>query len=68
MSPKLPISSTSATNASPAAPPTAATANRGALDASFSLSAICFCLDKFLEPALTRVPAFFASKYFLASF
>ena len=53
---------------SPAAPPTAATANRGALDASFNLSAICFCLDKFLEPALTRVPAFFASKYFLASF
>ena len=67
-SPKLPISSTSATNASPAAPPTAATANLGTLAASFNLSAICFCFAKFLDPALTSLPAFFASKYLLYNF
>ena len=68
ISPKLPISSTSATNASPAAPPTAPTANLGTPASLFNLSAICFCLAKFLEPALTNLPAFFASKYLLYNF
>ena len=66
-SPKLPISSTSATNASPAAPPIAPAANLLYPKVSFNLSASCFAFTKFLEPELIAVPAFFAWKYLSAN-
>ena len=67
MSPKVPISSTSATTVSAAAPPATPAANLTVPAFLLRLSALIACLTAFLLPSLNDVPAFLASNAFFAN-
>ena len=66
-SPKVPISSTSATNVSPVAPPNTPAANLFVLDALFNSSAFAAASVTLLDFKFAYVPAFFAFNALSAS-